>query len=328
MYSLIRKLLFLLPPERAHRLTLSLLNCTPTAFLTQSIGKPIDLMGLTFPNRLGMSAGIDNNGDYLKGLAKFGFGFIELGGVTPKAQPGNPRPRIFRLVDDNAIINRMGFPNKGVDYLCKKIAESNYQGVLGVNIAKNKETSLANAVTDYLYCLEKLYQHVSYLTINISSPNTPGLRELQQVSYIDCLFKELKAKRDRLSEKHGRYVPLLVKLTLDLADEDLKATIECLHQLEVDGFVFSNTTISRNGLQSISNEQGGLSGRPLFDASTKKLKLIRQLSDKPIVGVGGISSVADAREKIKHGADLVQLYTGLVYQGPALIKAIVEGIEV
>ncbi len=323
MYHLLRQLLFTLPPEAAHKFSLTCLNYLPKLFLPKPIYKPVRLFDLNFGNRLGLSAGVDNNGDYLSGLSKLGFGFIELGGVTPKAQSGNPRPRIFRLTKDFALINRMGFPNRGVEYLKNKIIQADYNGVLGVNLGKNKDTPLNRAVDDYIYCMRELYEHVSYLTINISSPNTPGLRELQQVDYLQALVQALIKEQDRLNHKYKKYVPMLFKLTVDLDDEDLKQSISCLHREHVDGYVFSNTTINHSLLLRPSKQSGGLSGKPLFDTSTEKLKIIRNISNKPIIGVGGIMSADDAKRKISEGADLLQLYTGLIYFGPKLVGDIV-----
>jgi len=325
MYSLLRRFLFALPPERAHKLALTALTHLPVSRKAIKDSAPVTLMGLSFKNRVGLSAGIDNNGDYLKGLAKLGTGFIELGGVTPRPQPGNPQPRIFRLVNEKAIINRMGFPNRGVKHLLNNIKQSQYQGVLGVNLGKNKDTPIANAVDDYLACMDVLYPHVSYLTINVSSPNTPNLRELQSPEKINALYQTLKDRQKALSDTHGKYTPLVVKLTVDMESEDLKQTVAVLNNLDVDGLVFSNTTVNREAVKQSPHcdEAGGLSGKPLFSSSTAALSFVRQLTDKPIIGVGGIMSDSDGAEKFKAGADLIALYTGFVYGGPQLINQLI-----
>ncbi len=324
MYRLCRPLLFSLAPETAHHLTLNLLKLLPSCLFAKAKSSPIELLGLRFPSRVGLAAGLDKNGDYIDALAKLGFGHIEIGTVTPKAQAGNPKPRLFRLVKERAIINRMGFNNHGVDKLIANVKRARYQGILGINIGKNLTTSIDEADKDYLFCLEKVYSYASYITANVSSPNTPGLRELQLGDRVRALFTKLRQSQLKLADKHQKYVPLVAKLAPDMSDEDLKNTVDILQQQEIDGFIFSNTTSSREGIATSPNkeEAGGLSGAPLFDLSTSKLSVLRQLTDKPIIGVGGIMSDADATEKIKAGANLLQLYTGLIYQGPGLVRDI------
>ena len=322
MYSIIKPLLFKLPAETAHDLTLKLLKLAPSFLLKPKIkSNPKEVLGLTFPNQVGLAAGLDKNGDYIDALAKLGFGFIEIGTITPKAQDGNPKPRLFRLVEDKAIINRMGFNNKGVDYLVKQVQATRYKGILGINIGKNLATQVANAVDDYLYCFNKVYQCASYITVNVSSPNTPGLRELQHGDLLKELFTKLKIQQNILSDKHKRYVPMLAKLAPDLSCESLKQTADLLTQIGIDGFVFSNTTNERPKLQNkeLASEKGGLSGKPLIAQSTSLLKVLAQQTELPIIGVGGISSSNDAKQKLANGASLIQLYSGLIFQGPKLI---------
>lgn len=328
MYALIRTLLFLLPPEMAHDLSLTILNYLPRCFFKKKVRKPFELWGLHFPNRVGLAAGLDNNGDYIPALDKLGFGFIELGGVTPKPQRGNPKPRLFRLKRDKALINRMGFHNKGVDYLVHKLKTSQFDGVLGVNIAKNKDTPNEKAVDDYLYCMTRIYPFVSYITVNVSSPNTPGLRQLQHGELLVALFKRLKSEQQRLTAETKKYVPMLVKLAPDLSDEELIQTATLLEEVGIDGFVFTNTSLSREGLsdKALSSEAGGLSGAPLFEKATSKLMLLSSKTSLPIIGLGGIMSVENAKEKKAKGASLVQLYSGLIYQGPGLINAIAKAL--
>lgn len=282
------------------------------------------MWGLTFSNPVGLAAGLDNNGDHINGLAKLGFGFIELGGVTPLAQRGNPRPRLFRLKKDKALINQMGFDNKGVDYLVERLKKTTYKGIIGVNIGKNKATAIEDAVNDYLYCFNKLYPHVAYITVNVSSPNTPGLRSLQHGSLLVSLFTELKKAQQENAAVEKKYVPMLVKLAPDLSVTELKETVRSLDRVGVDGFVFSNTTLSREDLKETQyvTYKGGLSGKPLFKKSTALLALLSKETTRPIIGLGGIMTPEDAKAKLQAGASLVQLYTGLIYEGPSLISHI------
>lgn len=328
MYSLLRPILFTLPPELAHHLALVGLKRLPAMLLPQPQHQAVfNCMGMTLPNRIGLAAGFDKNGDYLAAFAKLGFGFIEIGTVTPRPQVGNPKPRLFRLVKDKAIINRMGFNNKGVDYLVNRLKKTPYSGILGINIGKNLSTPLIKADQDYQTCLKKVYPYADYVTVNVSSPNTPGLRDLQQGALLNHLFSTLKQSQQRLADTHGRYVPLLAKLAPDLDELALTNTARVLNDLQMDGFVFSNTTnqrpISLKEAQ-LAKEAGGLSGAPLMSSSTRLLCCLKQHTDKPIIAAGGVMSPEDAKEKIKAGASLVQLYTGLVYQGPSLVKQCIE----
>lgn len=284
-------------------------------------------MGLTFPNPVGLAAGLDKDGAYIDGLAGLGFGFIEVGTVTPRAQPGNAKPRMFRLPRAQAIINRMGFNNQGVDTLIRNVEASRFyqsKGILGLNIGKNADTPIERATDDYLNCLEKVYRYTSYVTINISSPNTKNLRQLQSVSELDALLSRLKDAQLRLTDKHQRYVPIAIKIAPDLNTEQIKGIAAALLQHKMDGVIATNTTVARKGIEDLpsANQAGGLSGAPLFDASTDVIqKLKAELGDAlPIIGVGGICSANDAKRKCDAGATLIQLYTGLIYRGPMLIR--------
>ncbi len=313
-----------MPEEIAHHLSLYALRYLPKSFFLQtklSNNASTKLLGLSFPNQVGVAAGLDKNGECIDGLSKLGFGFIEIGTVTPKPQPGNPKPRLFRLTQDRAIINRMGFNNKGVDYLVAQVRNSKFEGILGINIGKNLQTPVERAVDDYIHSLNKVYDLASYITVNVSSPNTPGLRELQHGKLLSELFVNLKQRQYYLSEKHKKYVPMLAKLAPDMDETELKKTVSHLAEIGIDGFVFSNTTNAKNNLMDNRRmtEQGGVSGQPLFDKSTELLKSMRSETDLPIIGVGGIMSGDDAKQKLDAGASLVQLYTGLIYQGPKLV---------
>lgn len=318
-YAIWRKILFCLPEEFSHRLALKALSIYPNTVTKNS---PVECMGLTFPNRIGLAAGLDKNGEYLDGLSKLGFGFIEVGTITPKPQPGNPKPRLFRIPQKQAILNRMGFNNKGVDYLVNCLKKSNYHGIVGINIGKNKATELENAYKDYLYCLEKVYPYASYVAVNLSSPNTPSLRELQTECYLEQLLKALKTARERLEKKYKKYVPIVIKVSPDESFKTIQNIIKNIEQLDFDGVIATNTTVDKNALINTKFycEQGGLSGAPLKEKSTLMIKTIRDFTDKPIIGVGGILSCSDLREKLDAGANLVQIYTGLIYQGPHFIK--------
>lgn len=333
LYSLIRPLLFRLDAETAHNVTLGTLRFLNDYGLDTLLNKPIpaqpiEVMGLTFPNPVGLAAGLDKNGDYLDALAALGFGFVEIGTVTPLPQPGNPKPRLFRYPEAEAIINRMGFNNDGVDALVDNIKRSRFQGVLGINIGKNALTPMERAVDDYLTCLNKVYLYASYVTINISSPNTKNLRDLQSSTALSELLGRLKMRQLELAQQHGRYVPLVVKLAPDLEDEAIDDIAKVLLAKEIDGVIATNTTLSRDGVQHIPQaaQDGGLSGAPLKGRSTR---VIRRLSDAldgaiPIIGVGGITRGGDAWEKLNAGASLVQIYSGLIFQGPQLIEAAVN----
>lgn len=332
MYNLLRELLFLLPAETAHNVALRSLQTTQQLGLQgkpQALeGRSVNVMGLSFPNPIGLAAGLDKNGDYLDGLASCGFGFLEIGTVTPRSQPGNDKPRLFRLNDAKAIINRMGFNNQGVDYLLAQVAKARYQGILGINIGKNLTTPVAQAVDDYLLALRKVYAHAHYITVNISSPNTPGLRQLQQGDELTQLLQTLKQAQAELAEQHGRYVPLAVKVAPDLDSEAIKVMAQALLECGVDGLIATNTTLDKSVVEHMpfGKEQGGLSGQPLMVRSTEVIAAFyAELGEAlPIIGVGGIMSSADAQAKLAAGAKLVQLYTGFIYEGPHLIKACVK----
>ncbi|GGB95395.1 dihydroorotate dehydrogenase (quinone) [Oxalicibacterium flavum] len=332
LYSLARPFLFAIDPEAAHNLTLPALRCASKWGLTSSFVKPDDdprsVMGITFPNPVGLAAGLDKDGAYIDGLATLGFGFIEVGTVTPRAQPGNPMPRMFRLPQAQAIINRMGFNNRGVDAFVANVQASrfyqNKEGVLGLNIGKNADTPIERAVDDYLICLKKVYPYASYVTVNISSPNTKNLRQLQGASELDALLSQLKDAQQRLADEHQRYVPIALKIAPDMDSEQISAVAQALLRHRIDGVIATNTTISREAVKNLKHaeEAGGLSGAPVFEASNAVIRALKnELGDAiPIIGVGGILSAADAQAKIDAGASLVQLYTGLIYQGPALVR--------
>jgi dihydroorotate dehydrogenase len=336
MYSLVRPALFALDAETAHRLTLGGLSTLHTLGLSGLLAPrpaddPRNVMGLTFPNPVGLAAGLDKNGDCIDGLAALGFGFIEIGTVTPLAQPGNPRPRMFRLPQANAIINRMGFNNDGVDKLIENVKQAKYNGILGINIGKNAATPIEKAADDYLTCLRKVYAHAGYVTINISSPNTRNLRQLQGGEELDALLAQLKAEQGKLAQQHGRYVPLTVKIAPDLDEEQIKRIAALLIKHHIDGVIATNTTLSRVGVENLphGNEEGGLSGTPVRDRSTA---VIRQLAaelqgELPIIGVGGILKGSDALEKMQAGASLVQIYSGMIYRGWKLVAECAEAIR-
>lgn len=338
MYRLLRNLLFLLPAETSHTLALDLMRLArPLGLLrllaarSQGKGAARTVMGIEFPNPVGLAAGLDKNADYLDALGSLGFGFIEVGTLTPRAQPGNPRPRLFRLKAEQAIINRLGFNNKGIDYAMARIDRSRYRGVLGINIGKNFDTPLEHAERDYLYCLQRCYTRASYVTVNLSSPNTPGLRELQYGAQLEKLLSSLMQERARLEAQHHRFVPLAVKLAPDMDESAVQAIAAILLRHKVDGVIATNTTLDRERVQGspYALEAGGLSGLPLRDKSTATVRSLRAaLGDAiPIIGVGGILSGADARDKIQAGASLLQIYTGFIYRGPALIADIIDALR-
>lgn len=328
LYSLAKSLLFSLPPETAHQLSLTGISLAERLGLirvsTATIEQPVTLMGLSFPNPVGLAAGLDKNGDHIDGLAALGFGFIEVGTVTPRPQPGNPKPRLFRLPQATAIINRMGFNNLGVDHLVSQVERARYRGILGINIGKNFDTPVERAAGDYLACLDRVYAHASYVTVNISSPNTQGLRSLQSSDALAGLLEPLKNRQQQLVSQHGRHVPLVVKIAPDLTREDVEGIASLLRRFEIDGVIATNTTISREGVQGLphGDETGGLSGAPVRASSTRVLRELVQALDGalPVIGVGGITDAVSAAEKISAGADLVQLYTGFIYRGPELIR--------
>lgn len=334
-YSAIRKVLFQFDAETIHELTIKGLKKTgksPVNMLyKQSVkDKPLTVMGIKFPNPVGLAAGLDKNGECINAFAAMGFGFVEVGTVTPRPQPGNDKPRIFRLPAANAVINRMGFNNKGVDYLVSQVQSANFKGILGINIGKNKDTPEENAKDDYIHCMRKVYNFASYITVNISSPNTPGLRSLQYGDALDDLLSSLKVEQKVLAEQYGKYVPVAVKIAPDLTEEEVTSIAKSLIDNDIDGVIATNTTLSREGVEGLEfeNEQGGLSGAPVKEKSTQVIKLLAQaLGNKlPIIGVGGIASSDDANEKLQAGASLVQVYTGFIYQGPPLVKEIVNGL--
>jgi dihydroorotate dehydrogenase len=334
-YSAIRKVLFQFDPEKIHELTILGLKKTGATPLNNfykhnTKNKPVKVMGINFPNPVGLAAGLDKNGECIRAFDAMGFGFVEVGTVTPRPQPGNEKPRIFRLQSANAIINRMGFNNKGVDYLVNQVRKANFSGVLGINIGKNKDTPEENAKDDYLHCMRKVYKFASYITINISSPNTPGLRSLQYGDALNELLAALKEEQTLLAALHHKYIPIAVKIAPDLTSEEIADIAQCLIANNIDGVIATNTTLARDGVEGLEhgNEQGGLSGQPVKDKSTAVIKLLAaELNGKlPIIGVGGIASGEDAKEKLAAGASLVQVYTGFIYQGPALVKAIVNSL--
>jgi dihydroorotate dehydrogenase len=332
LYALARPLLFSMDPEAAHNLTLSFLNRTASLGLTKILTKPKadprTVMGITFPNPVGLAAGLDKDGTYIDALGSIGFGFIEIGTVTPRSQPGNPKPRMFRLPKAHAIINRMGFNNSGVDAFIANVQSSQFyqdkSSVLGLNIGKNADTPMERAVEDYIYCLEKVYAFASYVTVNISSPNTKNLRQLQGATELDALLSQLKATQARLSDQHKRYVPITLKIAPDIDNEQIKIIAQALILHKMDGVIATNTTITRNAVTSMQHgeETGGLSGAPVREQSTNVIRALKaELGDAlPIIGVGGILSGDDAQEKIDAGASLIQLYTGLIYRGPSLVR--------
>ncbi|OHV10040.1 quinone-dependent dihydroorotate dehydrogenase [Kushneria phosphatilytica] len=327
MYSLARSLLFRFDPETAHGITMTALDMAYRCRLSHALGgeavqAPVTLMGLHFPNRVGLAAGLDKDGEHIDALGALGFGFVEVGTVTPKAQPGNPRPRLFRLPEHQAIINRMGFNNGGVEQLVEHVRRRHFDGVLGINIGKNLTTDVADATSDYLSCLEVVHAHADYVTVNISSPNTPGLRDLQFGDHLQRLLSALSETAMRLDVQNGRHVPLAVKIAPDMADEELELVAHCLAGSGVEAVIATNTTISRTAVAGspLAKETGGLSGAPVKAASTRVIAALRdRLPTMTIIGVGGILDAEDAREKREAGADLVQLYTGLIYRGPALV---------
>ncbi len=334
-YPLIRELLFRLSPEASHHAALrSMAIAEKLGLLDLFCAKPsmpVRVMGIDFPNPVGLAAGLDKNGDYIDALAALGFGFIEIGTITPRPQPGNPQPRLFRIPEAQAIINRMGFNNFGVDHLVSQVQRAKYQGVLGINIGKNFDTPVENAADDYLHCLEKVYEHASYVAVNISSPNTQGLRSLQTGSAFADLLQQLKEAQARLAVQYGHYVPLAVKIAPDLQDDDIEYIAEQLIAHEVDGVIATNTTIGRSGIESLSlaNEAGGLSGKPLKALANYTLARLCQALDGqvPVIGVGGIMDGPSAADKIAAGASLVQVYTGFIYSGPSLIQDAAQAIK-
>lgn len=334
-YALARSILFNLDPETAHELTMASLARTQgtplsLAYCASRVNDPIELAGLTFPNRIGLAAGLDKNARCIDGLAAMGFGFVEVGTVTPKAQPGNPKPRMFRLPDAHALINRLGFNNDGLEAFLANVQLSRVrrQGsahrlLLGLNIGKNANTPIDNAVDDYLVCLDGVYPHADYVTVNISSPNTKNLRALQSDEALDTLLRQIAERRKVLASQHGKQVPIFIKIAPDLDQAQVDTIAATLKRHGMDGVVATNTTLSREAVQGMrhAEEAGGLSGSPVLEASNQIIRQLRAAlgPDFPIIGVGGVMSSADAVSKIRAGADVVQIYTGLIYQGPALV---------
>lgn len=335
-YTLLRPAMFALDAETAHHLTLNGLNAANKLGLmslaaSRPAADPRTVMGLTFPNPVGLAAGLDKNGEVIDALAALGFGFVEIGTVTPLPQPGNPKPRLFRIPEAQGIVNRMGFNNEGVDALIANVKRAKFKGVLGINIGKNAVTPIEKAADDYLIGLRKVYAHASYVAVNISSPNTKNLRQLQGGDELDALLAQLKAEQEKLAQQHGRYVPLAVKIAPDLDTDQIKNIAALLMRHRIDGVIATNTTLSRDGVENLKhgNETGGLSGAPVRDKSTA---VIRQLAAElqgalPIIGVGGILCGTDAAEKMQAGAMLVQVYSGLIYRGPALVGECADAIR-
>ncbi|NVK24351.1 MAG: quinone-dependent dihydroorotate dehydrogenase [Gammaproteobacteria bacterium] len=334
LFELAKKFMFSQDAEWSHNFALNNLRRfanTPLNFIwKQSLpSKPVKVLGLEFPNPVGLAAGLDKNGECIDGFGEMGFGFVEIGTVTPVGQPGNAKPRIFRLPEQNAIINRMGFNNHGVDNLIENVKKAQYKGILGINIGKNKDTPNEKGHEDYVICMQKVYQYADYITVNISSPNTPGLRDLQFGDSLTVLLSAVKEQQLILEKEHGKYVPVLVKIAPDMDDVAIEQVVECITKEGMDGIIATNTTLSRDAVQGLPHcdEAGGLSGNPVTDMSTEVIRKIRAInSDVPIIGVGGINNAETAKQKLEAGASLVQVYTNFIYQGPKLIKDIVEGL--
>ncbi|MFM7460027.1 MAG: quinone-dependent dihydroorotate dehydrogenase [Burkholderiales bacterium] len=327
LYSIARSALFKLDPELAHDVALKSLkrleSCHLAGLFGQKVLKPRTLLGLSFDNAVGLAAGLDKNGEYIDALAAMGFGFIEVGTVTARPQPGNPKPRMFRLPARDALINRLGFNNQGLDAFLVNVARAKYKGVLGLNIGKNFDTPNHKAVDDYVTCLRGVFPHASYVTVNVSSPNTKGLRDLQAAAQLEQLLAALKAEQQTLAKQHRRQVPLLLKIAPDLNLAAIRDVAALLLQYGFEGAIATNTTVSRDAVMGLKHatEAGGLSGRPLFSPSTEVLReLVKHLKGNiPVIGVGGIMSADDAQQKINVGASLVQIYTGFIYKGPQLV---------
>ncbi|MFH7523914.1 quinone-dependent dihydroorotate dehydrogenase [Aeromonas enteropelogenes] len=335
LYPIARHILFKLNPEQAHDLSMKylprLLGTPLDCFFRQNLPKrPVSVMGLSFANPVGLAAGLDKDGECIDALGAMGFGFIEVGTVTPKPQSGNDKPRLFRVIPAEGIINRMGFNNKGVDHLVARVKEAKYQGVIGINIGKNKDTPIEQGKDDYLFCMDKVYDHAGYIAVNISSPNTPGLRQLQYGEALDELLAALKARQQELAAKYKKYVPLAVKIAPDLSLDEIDQVAASLVRNGIDGVIATNTTLERGMIYDMphAGEAGGLSGRPLQHKSTEVIHHLAKALDGalPIIGVGGVDSAMAAREKLAAGASLVQIYSGFIYKGPGLVKKIVENI--
>jgi len=336
-HNLAKKILFKFSPETAHAVTLNALEMLANLHLSSlffgksPFGKSIKIMGLDFKNPIGLAAGLDKNADCIDWLGALGFGFVEVGTITPRPQAGNPQPRLFRVPEANAIINRMGFNNKGVDYLLANVAQSRFKGILGINIGKNADTPLEKALDDYLICLKKVYVFADYITINLSSPNTPNLRKLQHGEELNRLLEHLKNAQSQLKIEHHKYVPLVLKIAPDLTDPEIEEIGTTLLKHQMDGVIATNTTSSRIGIEHlpISTETGGLSGAPVFEMSTQVVsKLSKVLEEKiPIIAAGGISNVEQAQAKLKAGASLIQIYTSFIYQGVPLVHDLIKNLK-
>ena len=326
MQSLVQKLLLQCEPEKSHDFTINWLNKTQHTplkwmYSTTTVKKPVTVAGITFDNPVGLAAGLDKNGDCIDAFAQMGFGFVEIGTVTPRPQAGNPKPRLFRIPEKQAIINRMGFNNKGVDHLVEQVKTAQFKGPIGINIGKNKDTKDEKALDDYLICLNKVYPYASYVTINISSPNTPGLRNLQYGAALDALLA---------GQTHGKYVPLVIKIAPDLSDDEITSIAASLINSKMDGVIATNTTLSREQVKGLlhGDETGGLSGSVLTDMSLNVTKKLSAALDRaiPIIGVGGIDSPETAKARLDAGASLVQVYSSFIYQGPSLVNRIVKAL--
>ncbi|NKF51488.1 quinone-dependent dihydroorotate dehydrogenase [Shewanella sp. WXL01] len=336
-YKLAQKVMFQMDPEVAHNIAIGSLKMTGNnplnCFYRQTVKPaPVECMGLTFPNPVGLAAGLDKDGESIDAFHAMGFGHIEVGTVTPRPQPGNDQPRLFRLKPAKGIINRMGFNNKGVDNLVRNLVAKKTDIMVGVNIGKNKDTPVEQGKDDYLICMDKVYQHAAYIAVNISSPNTPGLRTLQYGELLDDLLSSIKAKQTELAEKHGKYVPVALKIAPDLTDDEIKSISDSLIKNNFDAAIATNTTLSRDAVEGLlhAEETGGLSGKPLTDLSTQVIKKLVDNLDgaMPVIGVGGINSAKDAQDKFAAGAKMVQIYSGFIYQGPQLVKQIVDQYDV
>ena len=334
LFRVAQKVLFATDPEFAHELSMEGLRLGhklgATGILFKVTHQPVQCMGIEFPNPVGVAPGLDKNGDYFEALGDLGFGFVEIGTITPRPQPGNPKPRIFRLPEANAMINRLGFNNKGVDHLVSRVRKHDFKGILGINIGKNFDTPIENATDDYLHCLEKIYPYADYITANISSPNTKNLRDLQAESELDNLLGKLVHRREELANQHDRYVPLAVKIAPDLEDDAIGVIAQVISHHRMDAVIATNTTIGREGVQGMKHaeEAGGLSGAPLKAKADKVLAALRKaLPDRvALIGVGGITTGQDAVDKLNLGADLVQFYTGMIYRGPELVSECLQAI--
>ncbi|WPC72573.1 quinone-dependent dihydroorotate dehydrogenase [Vibrio porteresiae] len=335
LYRVARTGFFKLDAEKAHDLAIQnfkRFTGTPLdLFYRQHLpNRPVECMGLTFKNPVGLAAGLDKNGECIEAFGAMGFGFVEVGTVTPRPQPGNDKPRLFRLIPAEGIINRMGFNNKGVDVLVENVKKAKYDGIIGINIGKNKDTPIENGVDDYLICMDKVYDCAGYIAVNISSPNTPGLRTLQYGEALDELLAALKAKQTELAKQYDKYVPLALKIAPDLSDDELRQICQSLLKNNIDGVIATNTTLDRSLVEGMkfATETGGLSGRPLTARSTEVIKcLYQELGEQiPIIGVGGIDDYVSAKEKLMAGAKLVQVYSGFIYKGPGLVRDIVTNL--